>query len=136
MKHTVITFLILTVFIAFGRCQSNKENNNKKKAEITFEEITFDFGTISKGSDASHEFIFTNTGKIPLTLENVKSSCGCTVPSWTKEPIKKRKTGSIKVKYNSNIIGNFSKSVTVHSNAINSPVILRIKGKVVDQAAA
>ncbi len=107
----------------------------QSESGITFEKTTHDFGIIEKGSKAVYGFKFKNTGKNPLTLTNVKSSCGCTTPYWPKEPVKKRKEGLIKVKYNTNAVGSFSKSVTVYSNATNSPVVLRIKGKVVKNAA-
>jgi len=107
-----------------------KVKTDKKAPEITFEKTTYDYGTIEKGSDGTCEFVFKNTGKQPLILNNCKSSCGCTVPKWPKEPIKKKQKGVIKVKYNTNRVGNFAKSVTVYSNAKNSPVRLTIKGKV------
>ncbi|MFC2086425.1 DUF1573 domain-containing protein, partial [Bacteroidota bacterium] len=106
--------------------------DNKKSPEISFDKLVHDYGTIEKGADGMCEFVFTNTGKEPLILENVRSSCGCTVPSWPKEPVKKKKTGTIKVKYNTNRVGTISKSVTVYSNAKNSPIKLKIIGKVVD----
>ena len=107
-----------------------KAKTDKKAPEIIFEKTTYDYGTIEKGSDGICEFVFKNTGKQPLILNNCKSSCGCTVTKWPKEPIKKKQTGVIKVKYNTNRVGNFAKSVTVYSNAKNSPVRLTIKGKV------
>jgi hypothetical protein len=82
------------------------------------------------GGDGTCEFIFKNTGKDPLVLKNVRSSCGCTIPQWPKEPIKKGEQGKIKVRYNTRITGTFSKSISVYSNAGNMPVVLVIKGKV------
>ena len=66
-----------------------------------------------------------------LIITNVKSSCGCTVPSYPKEPVKKSKKEKIHVKYDTKRIGNFNKTITVYSNAKNSPVKLHIKGEVV-----
>ena len=83
----------------------------------------------------SFEFKFTNEGKTPLILNNVRSSCGCTVPSWTKEPVQPGSGGSIKVVYNTASIGAFNKSVTVNSNAVNSTVLLQIKGNVVQKSS-
>ena len=65
-----------------------------------------------------------------MILSNVKSSCGCTIPEWTKEPIMPKASGVIKVKYNTTRVGTFQKSITVYSNAKNSPVVLTIKGEV------
>mgnify|MGYP002350197931 FL=1 len=97
---------------------------------IIFKSIVHDYGTIVQGSDGSCEFNFTNKGKTPLVLNDVKASCGCTVPEWTRTPIAPGEKGTIKVTYNTNNQGAFSKSITVNSNAINSPLILSIKGNV------
>jgi hypothetical protein len=61
----------------------------------------------------------------------VQTSCGCTIPEWTREPVKKRKSGVVNVHYNTHVTGNFIKSITVYSNAATSPVTLKIKGTVV-----
>jgi len=96
---------------------------------ISFSKTVHDYGTIKKGADGICVFAFENTGNIPLVLSRVKSSCGCTTPSWQKEPVLPGKTGEIKVIYDTKRIGNFHKSITVSSNAKN--VILRIKGTVI-----
>jgi hypothetical protein len=96
---------------------------------LAFEETSYDYGKIAQGSDGTHNFVFHNTGTEPLLLNNVRSSCGCTIPEWPKEPIPAGKTGTIKVSYNTRITGSFSKSVTVYSNA-EKPVVLVIKGTV------
>jgi len=127
--------LLTIIFISFSLTSysqnAKQQKDNKKAPEITFESNFYDYGTIQQGSDGTHDFIFKNTGKSPLILTNVKSSCGCTVPTWPKTPINKKKKGIIKVKYNTHRIGNFQKTVTVFSNAKNSPIRLTIKGKVV-----
>ena len=97
---------------------------------IKFDKMGHDYGTISQGGDGTCEFKFTNTGKTPLILSNVQASCGCTVPSWTREPVQPGKEGTIKVSYNTNGIGTFNKSITVISNAKNNMVVLQIKGTV------
>jgi hypothetical protein len=102
---------------------------------INFASTVHDYGTINKGADGSCEFKFTNEGKTPLVLNNVKASCGCTVPSWTKEPVQPGKEGVIKVVYNTANVGNFNKSITVSSNAKNAEVILQIKGNVVQPSS-
>ncbi len=103
---------------------------NPNAPEIIFEEITHDFGTRQKGDDCTYDFKFKNTGKEPLILANCQSSCGCTTPVCPKEPIAPGSTGSIKVKYDSNKVGVISRTVTVTSNAKNSPVTLSIKGNI------
>ncbi|MBN1597908.1 MAG: DUF1573 domain-containing protein [Bacteroidales bacterium] len=100
---------------------------------IEFSETEHDFGTIEYDGDATIDFVFKNTGTEPLILSNVRSSCGCTVPQWPREPINPGQDSAIKVKYNTKRVGTFSKSVTVYSNAQEAPIILRIKGKVEPQ---
>ncbi len=97
---------------------------------IVFASTTHDYGTIVQSSDGSCVFAFTNKGKAPIVLNDVKASCGCTVPEWTRTPIAPGEKGSIKVTYNTNNVGAFTKSITVNSNAINSPLVLIIKGTV------
>ncbi|SFT53886.1 Protein of unknown function [Lishizhenia tianjinensis] len=100
-------------------------------AKIEFEKTLHDYGTIEHGGNGVYEFVFTNTGNQPLMISNAKGSCGCTVPEWPKEPIAPGATGVIKVKYDTKRAGQFSKSVTLTSNAVNSPtMVIRIKGVV------
>ncbi len=105
---------------------------NKNAPIIEFAEIVYDYGKIEKNSPGTCQFTFKNKGKEPLMLENVRSSCGCTIPKWPKEPISPKKAGSIDVKYNTNKVGAFTKTITVLSNASNPTIILTIKGEVVD----
>src|SRR5688572_11009705 len=68
-------------------------------ADIKFEKLIHDYGTIKQGGNGDCEFLYTNTGKEPLIISNCQGSCGCTVPSCPKEPILPGKTGVIKVHY-------------------------------------
>lgn len=135
MKNTLfsIGILILTSMFAFAQevsptAAETKENLNAP--EVVFEQTTHDFGTVQKGDDCAYEFKFKNTGKEPLILANCQASCGCTTPVCPKEPITSGGTGSIKVKYDSNRVGVFSKTISITSNAKTSPVVLTIKGKI------
>lgn len=103
-----------------------------KVAKIEFKTETIDYGTIEKGADGLRTFEFTNTGEAPLIISDVKSSCGCTVPKWTKEPIMPGESGEIQVKYDTNRVNPIRKTVTVISNAATPTVALKIKGTVVD----
>lgn len=101
-------------------------------AKIEFEKETVDYGTIDQYSDGFREFKFTNTGNEPLVISAAKGSCGCTVPSFPKEPIAPGASNVIKVKYDTKRVGKFGKSVTLQSNAINEPTkVVRIKGDVI-----
>ena len=106
-------------------------------AKIRFEEMEHQYGTIQKGGNGDCEFKFWNDGNEPLILQNVKASCGCTTPSYTQKPVMPGQSGVIKVHYNTNNVGGFSKTVTVTSNAVdNQRVVLRIKGNVKQEAPA
>ena len=115
--------VIMTIF-----CQQSVFAQDS--AKISFDKTTHDYGSIYQDSDGNCVFTFTNTGKAPLILTNVYSSCGCTVPSWPKEPTMPGKSNTIKVKYNTTRIGAINKTITVESNASNGTVKLRIKGNV------
>lgn len=104
---------------------------NPNAPEITFEATVVDYGTVEQGSDGNRTFTFTNTGKEPLILTNVRSSCGCTIPKWSRNPIAPGETTSIVVHYDTNRLGAIHKTITVTSNAKNGNVVLTIKGKVV-----
>ena len=101
------------------------------KAKIVFDETTHDFGTF-KESDGiqTTTFKFKNEGTVPLILNNVRASCGCTTPKWTREPVAPGAGGEIEVSYNPrNRPGAVNKTITVQSNAENPTVVLRITGK-------
>lgn len=127
MKFSILMLAFVSLFAVTVNAQQTTVANNDS---IIFEKINHDYGTIKKGSDGSSTFTFTNKGKKPLILSNVRASCGCTVPEWPKQPIAPGEEGEIKVQYNTNIAGNFHKTITVISNAANSPVILRVRGRV------
>ena len=104
---------------------------------ITFEKTEHDFGKINEGDGrVSVQFQFTNEGMTPLVLSNVRASCGCTTPTWTKEPVEPGQTGSITVTYNPNgRPGRFQKTVTVTSNASEPTKKVYIKGEVIPKTA-
>ncbi len=129
-------FFLLSLFVsmAFATINAQEAKTQDQPADgpkIAFTEQEHNYGTIKKGGDGNCEFVFTNEGNEPLILSNVKASCGCTVPTWTKEPIMPGKTGTIKVRYNTNNVGGFTKTITVTCNAVNAPrTTLKIRGKV------
>ncbi len=99
-------------------------------AKIEFKTETVDYGQISKGADGIRVFEFTNTGKAPLIISDVRSSCGCTIPKKPDAPIMPGKTGEIQVKYDTNRVGPIRKAITVISNADTPTKVLKIKGEV------
>ena len=107
-----------------------------QKGVMKFKEETRNFGKIEQGKPVTQEFVFTNTGTDPIVITNVSASCGCTTPSYTKDPVLPKQTGTIKATYNAAAMGSFNKSITVFSNAESPSLTLFLKGEVVDKAAA
>lgn len=100
------------------------------QAKIQFKTDTIDYGQVEKGSDGLRIFEFINTGTEPLIIQDVKSSCGCTVPEKPKDPIAPGASSVIKVKYDTKRVGKIRKTVTVYSNASEPIKALKIKGEV------
>lgn len=123
-----MTLCLLFVSMAWLTVSAQEE----KVAKIEFDATTYDFGTFSE-SDGNRQcvFTYTNTGTAPLVLNQVRGSCGCTVPSYTKKPTPPGGTGTIQVTYkvNGTYPGGFMKTITVRSNADTEVVRLHIKGK-------
>lgn len=134
MKKFLSIFALLFCVSIAGFSQTEEQPtvvvDSAKMAVIEFTTLSHDFGTLKKGADCSFNFVFKNTGKSDLVLAQVKTSCGCTTPEYSKEPIKKGKEGGITVRYDSNRIGHFNKTITVNSNARNTPVVLTISGTI------
>ncbi len=126
MKKLTIAFLFLIASIS-SIAQTKKDDT--PKPVISFEKLSHDFGKVYDGKSVSYEFVFVNTGKVPLILTNVQPSCGCTTPEWPREPIMPGQKGKIKAIYTAGTFrGAFSKSISVVSNAEQSAVQLIIKG--------
>lgn len=124
---TVLMFVGLASFAQDGGLNLAVEGG----AQIEFTEETLDYGTILQGADGNREFVFKNTGKEPLIISSCKGSCGCTVPKCPSEPVLPGETAKIKVKYDTNRLGKFTKSVTVTSNAGEPVKTVKITGNVV-----
>ena len=121
-------FLILLVNIF-----SSSVFGQGAKIEFKDADNTIDYGRVEKNSDDGvRSFEFTNTGDAPLIITNAQSTCGCTVPTYPKEPIMPGKSGKIQVKYNMGV-GPIRKTITIESNASNyegGRIPLKIKGEV------
>jgi|SRR5690606_4489866 hypothetical protein len=102
------------------------------KTTIAFDHTEYDFGTITEGDKVTHTYTFTNTGKHPLVIVKTKASCGCTVPSFSKEPVLPGEKGSISVLFNSTKrVGHQQKSVMIYSNAQSEAISVSFKAHVV-----
>lgn len=115
------------LFILLDACSTAVSRND---ASISFSNKNHDFGTISYKVETTYSFEFTNPGKTPLIIFDVKTSCGCTVPEWSKSPIRPDGKGVIKIKYDAAFPGVFNKTIEVFYNGPGSPVNLEIKGEV------
>ena len=104
-----------------------------KGATMRFDQTTIDYGMIVQGAEPLRKFHFTNTGSEPLIIKSAKGSCGCTVPTYPKEPIMPGQKGVIEVRYDTQRIGDFVKTVSLTSNATEENTTLTIKGKVETQ---
>jgi hypothetical protein len=128
-------FFALLMILACSATSLFAQSN--KGAKIQFKQELYDYGNIKSGSNGYYEFKFTNTGTAPLQIANAKSSCGCLIAQWPKEPIKPGDSSSIIAKYNTKVVGAINQSITVTSNALNKPtVVLRVKGNVVSSPAS
>lgn len=104
------------------------------QAVIKFENTTYDFGKFSEDKVQTCVFTFKNVGDQPLVIHQAFASCGCTVPTFSKEPVAPGKTGQIKVEYNgkNKLPGHFKKNVSVRSNASNALVRLYVQGEMTE----
>jgi len=138
----IVLLAVLTVFsIATTNAQAKKTAKKEaaptkteakvEGAGMAFESETIDYGTIPHNADGKREFVFTNNGNKPLIITNAQGSCGCTVPTYPKEPIAPGAKAVIGVKYATDRVGAFSKTVTLTSNAEGqASKVLTIKGTV------
>lgn len=141
MKKSIFV-LALVSLVAFTSCKekatdkvseenvaaaADRDANAGKFPVMTFEQTEFDFGAIDQGTNVEHVFKFTNTGDAPLVIVDAKSSCGCTVPQYTKEPVAPGATGEMLVKFNGSGKNQVSKTVTITANTQAGKETIKIK---------
>ncbi|WP_242134597.1 DUF1573 domain-containing protein [Aestuariivivens marinum] len=125
------TNLLLVLFLLVSAFSFAQEGSKSEKVGVfTFENEEIDYGTIAYNSDGLRVFKFTNTGDAPIVISKAKGSCGCTVPTYSKNVILPGEKGEIQVKYATNRIGKFTKTVMLTTNASQPNKVLRIKGEV------
>ena len=134
MRKLLLSLMLVTGFtlvsaqnVITADLPQTEESSN---ATIDFVSKVVDYGTIEHNADGARKFVFTNNGTEPLLIKNAKGSCGCTVPTWPREAIAAGTTAEIGVKYATNRVGKFTKTITLTTNASKKPVILTIKGEV------
>ncbi len=100
-------------------------------AKMQFEKDTFFFGTVKEGKVVNHRFTFTNAGEVPLLIHDARSTCGCTIPKWPKNPIAPGEKGTINVKFNTENKGGYQhKPVTILANTYPNSTVVHIVGEV------
>ncbi len=141
MKKIILFAMLAVAGITVSNAQSTKKAATAKVAKVqgagmVFENETIDYGTIAHNADGNRQFVFVNNGTKPLIITSAQGSCGCTVPTTPKEPIAPGAKGIIGVKYATDRVGAFTKTVTVSSNAEGQPTkTLTIKGTVLPDPA-
>ncbi len=127
MKKIFSLFVAMFVLVAVSYAQ---------KGTLKFTKETHDFGKVEQGKPVTYVFTFKNTGTDPVVISDAQASCGCTKPSWTKEPVMPGKTGTVSATYNAAAMGPFNKSVTVMSNGETPNIVLYLKGEIVSKEEA
>jgi len=134
-RNRVIGFIILlagavlawSIFATNSSYISVPENTS-----IQFSKNHHNYRTLKLNSNGETEFSFTNTGKSPLLIFNVTTSCGCAVPEWPEKPVRPGNEGSIIINYDTSKPGRFRKSIKVFTNVESSPIKLTIDGEVIN----
>jgi hypothetical protein len=153
MKRIYFFAANLLLFISLQSCSNNSQKASTDLVEnpisatdpnasiaenapmMSFDELTHDFGKIKEGEVITYRFKFKNTGKSDLLISNASASCGCTVPSYPKEPIAPGAEAGIDVQFNSkDKLGMFDKTITIIANTIPSDNHLAIKGEVISES--
>lgn len=122
MKKIFLLLMMLASLVAYAQ---------QEQPEIKFDKTVHNFGTFSENTPVQTAvFAFTNIGKAPLIINQAIASCGCTIPSYTKEPIMPGEKGTVKVTYNGKgkFPGHFKKSITIRTNGKVEMVRLYIEG--------
>ncbi len=150
MKKSILIIAIMSAFV-FTSCKENaaekvseekvaeaadRDANAGKYPVLTFTESEFDFGTIDQGTKVEHVFKFTNTGDAPLVIVDAKSSCGCTVPTYPKEPVAPGAEAELLVKFNGSGKNQVSKTVTITANTAAGKETIKIKAFVTPKEGA
>ena len=150
MKKSIL-ILAAVALVSFTSCKDNaadkvgeenvaaaaeRDASSGKAPVMTFAETEFDFGTIDQGSLQEHVFKFTNTGDADLIIVDAKSSCGCTVPTFTKDPVAPGAEGEMLVKFNGSGKNQVSKTVTITANTAAGKETIKIKAFVTPKEGA
>lgn len=130
MKKLILLCAVVLGFVLNASAQT------ASNADIKFASEKYDFGKIPQGKPVTTNFEFTNVGTEPLILANVQPTCGCTIADYTKTPVKPGEKGNVKVTFNAAVVGTFTKTIVVTSNAKTPTKYLNFVGEVLAAAPA
>jgi hypothetical protein len=128
-----ISLLLASMIFTASFLYAQEAAVEKKIDPVEWSETVHDFGDLELRKPGTATFMFKNTSEAPVVITNVRSSCGCTVAKYTKEPVKPGEEGEVSATYNAARVGAFTKTVTVTIDALAKPVVLKIKGQVVEK---
>ena len=131
MKKNWLLMSVLVIAVA-GLTSFKANTPAEETARLLFNAMVYDFGEIKKGIPVSYDFEFSNPANENILITKVAASCGCTVTDYTKEEVAPGKAGFVKATYNAAKAGAFSKTVSVYHSGSETPIVLTIKGEVVD----
>ena len=141
MKKSIFGLFLIFALVQVTIAQNTPAPNESQIESIVMvngptmeiESLVLDYGTIEHNSEPLRVVKFTNTGTEPLVIKNARGSCGCTVPVWPKEPIMPGEESKIEIRYATNRVGKFSKTVTITTNEIGDPQVITVKGHVLKE---
>lgn len=131
MKSLLFTVCFALVsFLAIGQIDQNQESAPADGPVMDLESLVVDYGTIEQHSEPLRVLKFTNTGTAPLIIKSARGSCGCTVPDWPKEPIMPGEESQLEIRYATNRLGKFAKTVTLTTNEEGDNKVIKVQGHV------
>lgn len=138
MKHILLfagaMFLAVGMFAQETPAQNTGEKENAEQPvlgpKMSLESSEVDYGEIEQNSDPLRSVKFTNTGNEPLIILNAKGSCGCTVPTYPREPIAPGESAEIEIRYDTKRLGAINKTVKVTTNDPEGEYVIRVKGNI------
>jgi len=137
MKKFILLSFLMAAFSLVAVAQSTEPTTPVEQTEqaeggpiMSLESNTVDYGTIKQHGEPLRTVKFTNTGTEPLVIKNARGSCGCTVPTWPKEPIMPGQESEIEIRYATNRLGKINKTVKITTNEGGDPHVIKVVGKI------
>lgn len=130
MKLQYALSLLIGLLLSVSAWAQNEPTKPAEGPVMTFETKVVDYGDIERKSERKRTLKFTNTGTEPLVISNARGSCGCTVPTWPKEPIMPGESSEMVITYDTNRPGKINKTVTITTNEGANPHVIKVVGHV------